>query len=102
MKKLLLAATLLAAMSAQANQDQEICDSYANLASIIMEQRQSGVSMREMMGRADGREPHESMVVEVYGMPQYSTPDFKNRAINEYADRWYLNCIRRQRVNNAN
>lgn len=72
----------------------EVCGSYSEMARTIMTERQRGVSMREMMDRADGREPHQTMVIQAYDEIGYSTSQVQQRTINKFADGWYLDCAR--------
>lgn len=72
----------------------EVCASFSEVAGVIMTELQGGTSMREMMERAAGREPHEKMVIEAFNHPAYSTAEIQQKTINEFADRWYLLCAR--------
>lgn len=99
--KLLLPLLVLFATTAFAEEKQtqsekmrSVCTSVSVLAEITMKERQLGAPMREMMNRANGRQPNEDIVIAAYQHPAYSTAEIRQKTINEFADNWYLQCAR--------
>ena len=84
----------------------EKCDVIESGARFVMEMRQSGTSMRKFVDAVQARSDEEpdNKEAEVLGKlyksfaelawskPLYSTEQMKQRAINEFADEFYLTC----------
>lgn len=69
------------------------CESMEELARITMELRQAGASLRQVMRAGDGNEFTDSMTMEAYRHPAYRGEEYQQRAINEFANRYYLACL---------
>ena len=97
MKKLLTATLLTASLSVSAN-----CDDIAGLAKTVMETRQSGVSMSNMMKVAESDKGAlgrimKGMTIQAYKKPAYHGKELQQRMINDFEDKWYMLCIERQK-----
>lgn len=78
--------------------EQASCADISELAANIMESRQSGTAMADMMTLADGAgsasDLIEAMVVSAYEMPRFQTPTHQRRQVAEYRDAWHLRCVK--------
>lgn len=90
MKKLALVALLLTPFSAQA--DMEVCSALSALAETIMEARQDGMPMRDVLNMA---EEHglSVMVHQAYVQPSMSSEEGKLRQRSEFGNKWMLVCL---------
>lgn len=100
MKKLVFIAALtlaactaspaVAQMTIQEKQD-KMCPVMAGLAAAIMEGRQLGISMIDMMNapgsdNAQAKEISRSFVKMAYEKPRYSTKEYQKRAVEDFRD----------------
>lgn len=69
------------------------CPTWGQLAATIMELRQGGVSMAELMNVTDN-DVARQLVIAAYDIPQYSTSRYKERAITEFANDVMLVCYK--------
>lgn len=96
MKKLLLCAALLLPTVVSA----EVCNIYYEMAESIMKARQSLVPIIESMEIAEsiGNDNFiritKEIVVDAYSKPAFSSDDGKRRIIEEFANKYYLRCIK--------
>lgn len=98
MTKILLVSFLtIMAISAHADDYREMCNSLSEAAKSTMERRQEGVSMRKVMEIAKGNKLLESVVISAYDSPRYSTEEMQARSVEDFRDKWYLECIKSQR-----
>ncbi len=89
-----LIAALLAAGSAHAETTyEELCQGYYTTAELIMQHRQQGTPMPEMMGYVDGNGVLEAMVGDAYRQPRYSTAEYQRDLVREFANGAYLICL---------
>ena len=92
MKKIVLIAALTLTASAPTFAS-ENCSLMAEMASVIMEKRLNGVTMRQMMEISDDKLAVQ-MVTEAYEQPAYRTEGMKTRAIQDFENKWYLRCVK--------
>ena len=85
-----LAATLLTTTPVTAKED--VCASLAELAGDVMELRQGGVPLSEMMKIAEGDELLRFLLLEAYNVPRFSTKEYKDLAIKDFSDMLALVC----------
>jgi len=87
------------AMPLQAGDWRKTCGSVGELATTIMESRQSGVSMAKMMGAVSGEENSlaEKLIISAYDSPRYSTERMQKRTVEEFRDEVYLECVKAMR-----
>ena len=69
------------------------CPGVAAIAKSVMEARQENVPMARMMEVSD-TELLREMVVAAYDRPAYRTENVKARAIRDFENEWYLNCVK--------
>ncbi len=97
MKKLVLTLTLTAlttsAFAAEPLPMSEFCPKIAELARAVMEVRQNGAPMREVMELAENQST-VLMITSAYSQSVYNTPDIRERVIQDFEDHWYLQCIK--------
>ena len=94
MKKLLLAATLLLAFNASAKLNIDNCYQLEELAGVIMEARQAGSTMGEMIKLADNHKLTEALVIDAFEVPLYETAEYKEREINKYKNTVFKMCFK--------
>jgi hypothetical protein len=96
-KTLLVAFVTTMAISAHADEYREMCNSLSGAARKTMERRQEGVSMQKLMEIAKGNELIEGIIISAYDSPRYSTKEMQARSVEDFRDKWYLECIKKQR-----
>jgi len=95
MKKLLLAAAILMSSTAMAKTATiNDCKFVEELAQVIMEARQSGASMSDMIEAADGHELSESLVVAAFEAPLMSGDKGKIKQVNIFKNKAFKVCFK--------
>jgi len=103
MKKLILAAALISgsvmANDGEATQEQklEFCKSLSQMARSIMDARQSGVEMSQMVEMAmdnDMKSVILPVVKMAYEESRYSTPGNQEKSIQDFGNLVYSTCIK--------
>jgi len=98
--KALILATTLAALSFTANAEGKpsekltLCKELSTLAERYMTLRQSGTSMADIYGTANGSELLELMIVQAYEKPQFGTEKYKLEQVSKFKNEWFLSCIK--------
>ncbi|MCP3909128.1 MAG: hypothetical protein GY712_14060 [Oceanicoccus sp.] len=95
MKKTILALTLIASMPATA-QVSEFCKSIADMAETIMEKRQDGVKMIDMLNLVKDNKLIETIVLDAYDFPKFSINENKQEMVSDFSDRWLMACIKNE------
>lgn len=91
MNKLIASAVI--ALTATTAQAQDIdCAKIGDIASIIMENRQIGVSMSEQMSAIDGVSLLEGMVIDAYRAPRMSMPENRMKMVEDFRAEFELMC----------
>lgn len=99
MKKIFVCVAIVFAVTISSAQASEICDAQSKLANTIMEARQNGMPMRQMMNIV-GNDGDEStklsriLVKAAYEVPRYHSEDMKARTATEFSNEVYLMCIK--------
>lgn len=98
MKRLLLLALLPCFAFAQGDA-QEACSKLANVAGMVMEERQAGTDAVKMYEWAAGANPAirdemTDMVTDAYSQPRFSLTDYQQRAISEFKSTVMVQCMR--------
>jgi hypothetical protein len=77
------------------------CEGAAKIGRIIMDARQSGTPVREVMSvmsisemEGPAREVMTSVILLAYEEPIYSTEKYKQQAITEFENGIYVGCLR--------
>ena len=99
MKKIITALALSVAMISPAMADRaEFCKAATYMAEAIMNNRQSGVSVIDMMEIANNSQSNKklltSLITEAYAEPLYQTDEYKQKAATEFAAQQYLMCLK--------
>ncbi len=89
MKKLLLVA-LLTCSSVQA---ETYCEGIESLSRTIMSARQADVALIDAMKAISDSKVTKMLVLEAYKKNLWSTDRYKEKAINEFANTWYMACL---------
>lgn len=94
MKYAFLALTLLAAPALA--EWRESCGQVGDLAEVVMENRQGGISMARMMRVAQGeaQEIAEAIIIDAYDYPRFSTSKVKRQTVEDFRDKWYAQCVK--------
>ena len=104
MKKLMIALTIAQTLSfsVQANDASvamEICKPIHSLAQTIMERRQEGASMVEMLEIANSSDNESAksfailLVEEAYSSPRYHTRENQRRAVQDFGNENFKMCM---------
>ena len=98
MKNLIIAAALTLSLTAFAEEAElDVCDEINNLAQSIMEARQSGVEMRQLIQIVRNNEIADfaiPIIIRAYEKPRFSVEKNKQNAIKDFQNEIYLQCIR--------
>lgn len=81
----------------QGENQNDFCGNIYGIAKCTMELRQLGESMPNQMKDAKGSKVLEAMVIEAYESPRFSTEKNQKREVDEFADKWYLTCVKETR-----
>ena len=76
-------------------EERQRCETISEVAKTVMDNRQSGVSMRRQMeaiASDDGNELFEKIIAQAYRHPNYQTPEITSRTVGDFSDRWYRLC----------
>jgi DNA helicase IV len=91
MKNLLATAALvLGASTAQA--EPASCATIGEIAQVIMENRQMGIAMSDMMAIAEGNAFIEGIVLEAYRSPRFSVPANQAESAMDFRTTFELMC----------
>ena len=78
------------------NDCRELCDVMANAGEVIMKGHQTGYPMKKMITAYSGAGDNiDELIMVAYNTPRYSTEESQQRAIGEYRDKVYLECVGR-------
>ncbi|WP_217476617.1 hypothetical protein [Stutzerimonas stutzeri] len=100
MRKAIVAGAIALLASAGVSADQKRtaqCAQISEVASEIMKTRQAGVSMAKMMevpSEGDLGDMLRGLTIAAYEKPRYSTPEMRQREIEDFQNDVYLNCIK--------
>lgn len=75
----------------------ETCRAASELAEVVMQIRQSGRPMSELMDQAEEGTLTEKLVIDAYKHERYRTERFQRRAIEQFRDQAYLECTQAAR-----
>jgi len=71
----------------------EKCETLGNIAETLMEVRQQGVPMSNLMNEFRGVKLMEELVIEAYKTPRYSTPRIQKRVVQDFKNEVYMECV---------
>ena len=100
--KTLIAATLIGATAPAIAQDDDYCRRFARLAGSVMDARQSGADISEMLDHASEYAETNPRIVELnrvlvltaFETPRFRTEKNQKRAISEFRNAMHLNCLK--------
>mgnify|MGYP000040441913 FL=1 len=90
LKAITLALTLVATPLAAETKD--TCLSVGTLATSVMQARQAGVDLGRAMEIAGDSSSIQAMVLMAYGEPRFSTDEYQQNAVADFANTWMLSC----------
>jgi len=73
---------------------QERCANVAQLAETVMQQRQRGASMRELMSRVPDNDVARRIIMAAYEEPRYNTREYQQNEIRDFENKYFLECMR--------
>ena len=102
MKNLLAAAALMTitlVSPASANAESEFCPTVANMAVSLMEARQAGVPLLDLLTALEAftgtaGKMANRMALEAYEQPLYSTESYQQESITEFGNAMLLSCLK--------
>ena len=98
MKNLIIAAALTLSFTAFAEEAElDVCGELNNLARSVMNARQAGMEMRQLIQIVKDNEAGElaiEIIIRAYEKPRYSVEKNKQNAIKDFQNEIYLQCIR--------
>lgn len=94
MRALAVVVVMLAAAACVQREDSRDteCTMVSSLARSVMKSRQDGANMAEMMEGAN--EVLRRLAVEAYSQPRYSSPEYIQKAIDDFSNDAYLACVK--------
>jgi len=95
MKKAILVIALLSSMPATA-QVSEFCKSITDISETIMEKRQDGVKMIDMLNLVKDNDAVRNIVIDAYDFPKFSIDENKREMVSVFSDRWLMACIKNE------
>jgi hypothetical protein len=101
MYRKILFLTLLASASQSEASDNGVCKAISEIASVVMQARQIGVPMADLMDvfhKDDYKESEinliKKMVINAYEQPKFSTTKVQGETITEFSNQWHLSCVK--------
>ena len=91
LKPIILALTLLATPLA-AETEEHPCETLGGLAALIMEARQLGAPLSEMMRIAADNELLKALTITAYQSPRFSTDSYRQEAIKDFRNEIEVMC----------
>jgi hypothetical protein len=94
--KTIFAVVLALAVSASAlaqPREHELCRQIGQAASVTMEARQAGVAMSNVMSNAADTDILKKIVIDAYSYPRFGSSEFRDRAVEEFRNKWELACF---------
>jgi len=95
--KLLTVAALLFSTACFAKppvqRDSELCLAYTRMGRAIMQGRQAGMPIEEVLALTKSKEGRD-MVIIAYGRTRYLSEEYQKRAVDDFAAEVYVECMR--------
>ena len=100
--KAIIAITMLLFLAvpamAEEKTDFDLCYELSELAGVVMEKRQEGISMGRVMGAmlesGDNNPIWSDMVIRAYEEPRMQVPENQRRMIQDFKNQYYLECVK--------
>lgn len=102
MKKLIITAALLASFALSAEETKKTslsanCSVIETLSREIMTSRQVGVPLSKMLEITGTDALSKQITINAYSMTAYRSKEYQERAINNFANTYLLECIKREK-----
>lgn len=109
MKKIffaIVASSICVSVHANVNKENEkSCRGLMSIAGIAMKARQDGTPLEAMLQAIDivkkkdglsdkGGEAFREILIDAYSQTEYSTPEYQQKAINNFSSKYYINCMK--------
>lgn len=101
MKKTIFALTLMTAAAvgcAPANAEfstpHKRCAVISNFAETIMDARQKGVPIKDLMENSGDNQITAGIIRQAYYAPLWNSSEFKKQAVTEFSNDWYKSCMK--------
>lgn len=104
MRKLFLALVIAAATPVAAEEEKTHCEQVSRLATFVMESRQEGMSLSDVLSLAKGMVIEKTvkiMAMQAYDVPRFNMPENQKIRVTEFANEWHLSCLRVEAQNNG-
>ena len=93
MKKLVLASAIAMGLSLNVSaEEMSFCEEFEDLSRTIMDNRQSGIPMSTQYNVVDS-DLIRKVVVLAYEVPEYSSEEYQQDAVNKFGNAAFLQCI---------
>ena len=93
MKKLVLASAIAMGLSLNVSaEEMSFCEEFEDLSRTIMDNRQSGIPMSTQYNLVDS-DLIRKVVVLAYKVPEYSSEEYQQDAVNKFGNAAFLQCI---------
>lgn len=97
MKTIVLSAALiLPVANAQANGQIKLCNAISEMAYMVMDKRQMGVPMQELMPHAGNNSLAQGIILEAYERPRVFGEDNRYIASVQFRNEWAYSCLKVQ------
>ena len=94
MKKLVLASAIAMGLSLNVSaEEMSFCEEFEDLSRTIMDNRQSGIPMSTQYNLVDS-DLIRKVVVLAYKVPEYSSEEYQQDAVNKFANAAFMQCIK--------
>jgi len=94
MKALILAILMALSTPTLAAVTPKLCSDLSETAATIMEKRQGGASMSQIMEIVTDSKIMQEIVIEAYEVRRHPAPMWQEREIDDFRDKWYLTCYK--------
>lgn len=84
--------------------NEESCRNLMKVAGMAMKARQDGTPLEAMLQAIDivkkdglsneGGESFRQILIDAYSQLEYSSQEYRQRAINDFSSKYYINCMR--------
>lgn len=91
MKTAIILLSALLSFGASASQDK--CFELSGLVQSIMDARQRGMPMQQVLTILKGEPSVTPIVIEAYKVPHFGSPQFKQRAVTEFTNEFLVTCL---------
>ena len=93
MKKSVLASAIAMGLSLNVSaEEMSFCEEFEDLSRTIMDNRQSGIPMSTQYNLVDS-DLIRKVVVLAYEVPEYSSEEYQQDAVNKFGNAAFLQCI---------